>query len=481
MVKEKSIKRNYIFNILLNISKILFPLITAPYVSRVLEPDGVGLFNFANTYASYFAVFAVLGTNIYGVREIAKIRDSIKDQSRFFSEVFSLTCITTLIISVIFLVTILIQEKLNENYLIFLFSGLILYSTPFHIEWFFQGREEFGYITSRSLIIKTLSVFALFLFVKEKDDLIIYVLINALSLFCNEAWNFFKLFNIGIRISFSCQFKKHLKPTLLLFASSVAVSIYTMLDTLMLGYISNYNEVGFYNSATHISKCALPVVTSLSTVVMPRLSYYLKDNDWGKISNLMNKSLSVVSFLCFPVSIAIAVMAPVFVPLFFGSQFNGAIIPLQIIIFIVVAIGLNNLTGVQVLVGLGFDKLFLYSVLIGTFSNFILNIILIPYWGAVGASIASVSAETLILIVTTFFVFRKTPIRLNKFKEVFCDILLSFLFIPLMMFMRLYFEGWILIGFFIISGSLVYITLQLKVKNTSANLFLDLIVNKLKK
>ena len=168
-----------------------------------------------------------------------------------------------------------------------------------------------------------------------------------------------------------------------------------------------YNDIDI--NASHIAKVLLGAVTSLSLVAVPRVSYYMKNQDYIGINNLIDKSFSIVSFLAFPVAMGLCCISPTFVPLFFGDKFVGAIIPLMILSFLVIAIGLNNLTGVQILIGMGHDKPFLYSVLIGTFSNFILNLALIPLWGAVGASIASLVAEFLILLVTTVFVYHRTP------------------------------------------------------------------------
>lgn len=476
-----SIKKNFFYNILLNISKVIFPLITAPYISRVLEPDGVGLFNFANTYAGYFSLFAALGIPYYGVREIAKVRDDFDGQTRFVSEIMSLLSISTLLCVFFFIVSLLFVPQLTENHIIFLISALGLYITPLKIDWFFSGREEFGYITFRSLVIKTLSVIALFVLVHQKEDLIIYVLINALSTICNELWNFIKMYQYGVRPYFTLTGIKHLKPLLILFSSSVAISVYTLLDTLMLGFMTEYTEVGYYNSATHISRSLVPIVASLSAVVLPRLSYYMKLRDWSSIDQLMNKSVSVVSYLCFPVSFGVIAIAPVFVPLFFGNGFYGAVIPLQIISGIIISIGLNNLTGVQILVGLGLDKLFLISVLAGTFSNFFLNLVLIPLGGAAGAAISSVFAETLILAVTTVFVLKKTPIRFRNLNEIGLDCILALPLFLLEHILSQYLEGWLLVFAFVVTGGGLYVILQLCAKNKTQGIILDLLISKIKK
>ena len=477
----QSVKLNFFYNILLNISKVLFPLITAPYVARVLEPDGIGLFNFASTYANYFALFAILGTSLYSVREIAKMRDDLKAQEKFVSEIMSLLTCTTVFCSILFIGSVFLVPQLYQNYAIFLVSGLTLYLTPVTIEWFYSGREEFGYITFRALFLRIISIVFLFLLVKTKDDLLVYVGLNAVMGVINIVWNYIKMWQLGVRPRFTWHFKQHIKPLLLLFSANVAVSIYTMLDTLMLGFMTNYEEVGYYNSAINITRNLLPVATSLSAVAMPRLAYYMKQGDWNQINVFMDKSLSVVSFLCFPIAFGVMAIAPTFVPLFYGDMFYGAILPLQIVIGVAIAIGLNNLLGMQTLLSLGHDKLFLYSLLVGTFSNFFTNLIVIPKFGASGAAAASVFAETLIAIVMLIFVYKYTQVRFHRFREAILSALIAFGFFPLLYLMQLGLEGWPLVGAFILGGGLYYIGVQYLVKNSSVMIFVNLVKNKISK
>ena len=477
---SKSIKKNYLYNILLSISKVIFPLITAPYVSRVLEPDGVGLFNFANTYAGWFTLFAALGIPYYGIREVAKIKDDVAEQTKFLSEIISISVIATLLCSFIMFLTLLFIPQLNENYIIFLVSGIILYTTPFKVDWFFQGKEEFVYITFRSLIIKTLSVFSLFLLVHEKSDLLIYVALNATAEVLNELWNFLKLYQSGIHPYFTFSGSHHIKPLFILFSSSIAISVYTILDTLMLGFMADYNEVGYYNCATHLSKALVPIVTSLAAVALPRVTKLKEDKNWDEINGLMNKSFSIVSFLSFPIAFGVLVVAPVFVPLFFGEQFYGTIIPLQIIIFTVVAIGFNNLTGIQILLGFGLDKAFLYSLLTGTVSNFTLNLLLIPYYGASGAAISSVFAETLILGVMLVFIYKNTPIRFCNYKDTAVNLTLSLSFMFVAVITGTYSSGWSFVLITITGCTLVYLFGQYIAKTSSSMMLIEMIKSKYK-
>lgn len=477
----KSIKRNFLYNILLNISSVIFPLITAPYVSRVLEPEGVGLSNFANTYAGYFALFAALGIPMYGVREIAKLKDDISTQTKFVSEIISISFVATIICTVIMLLTLAFIPQLNKNYIVFLVAGIVLYLTPFKIDWYYRGKENFGYITLRSLVIKTLSVVLLFVFVHKKEDLLIYVGLNAACQVINDMWNYIKLYKSGIHPYFTLAGKEHIKPLLILLSSSLAISIYALLDTLMLGFMKDYQEVGYFNSAFHLSRALIPIVTSLSTVILPRITQYKENNKWDEIESLINKSFSLIGYLSSPISFGIIAVAPVFVPLFFGDLFYGAILPLQIVILTVMIVGFNNLTGVQILLGLGLDKLFLYSILAGTFSSFMFNLVLIPILGAVGAAISSIIAESVVLLSMVWFIYLKTPIRFKGFKDFFLSLFASIFFIPIGCYFKQYFFGWFYIFIVMIVCGSFYTIIQFIFKNSSQIDFVFLLKRTLNK
>ena len=476
----QNIKRNFFYNLLLQVSKVLFPLVTAPYIARVLDPEGVGIANFANTYSSYFALFAVLGIPLYGIREIAKKQNDLKASEEFVSQIISIELLSTLLVTFFYISSVYLIGQLNENATLFLFAGMTLYITPFKVEWFFSGREEFGYITFRSLLIKTISVLLLFVFVRTKEDILNYILLGIFATIANEVWNYVKLYKMGIRPHI--QFKgcaQHLRAVLLLFASSVAISIYVMLDTLMLGFQSSYQEVGYYNSAMHIIRALLPVVTSLSAVAIPRVATYIHEDDTDKVNELMNKSLGIVSFLAFPLTIGIIMVSPSFVPLFFGSQFYGSILPIQIASVLLLSIGLNNLNGIQVLISVGKDRQFLYSVLGGAIANFLLNLYLIPRFGAAGAAFSSVYAETQILIVNEYFVRKYTSVRITNFGDMCKAIVGAVCFIPICSFIGMVVTDWIFICVCVIVCTLFYAVSQYVLKNSTFNMVYSLIMDKI--
>ena len=474
-----SLKKNTLYNVLLNITSVIFPLITAPYISRVLEPDGVGLFNFATTYAGYFALVALLGIPTYGVREVSKARNDKNALTTLVSQLMTIAAITTIVVSVIYILTILIIGQFSENYVIFLFAGFLIYLAPFKINWYFQGIEEFGTITKVALTIRTLSVMSLFVFVNEKDDLVIYVIISVFGGVIADLWNYIRMWLSGIRPKFILKgLRPHLNPLFVLFISSIAISIYTVLDTLMLGFITDYDEVGFYTNAMHISRVILSAVTSISLVAVPRVAYYMSVRDYDNINVLINKSFSVVSFLAFPIAVGLSCISPTFIPLFFGVKFVGSVIPMIILSFLIVIIGFNNLTGMQILIGMGYDRLFLYSMLVGTISNFVLNCALIPLLGAVGASVSSVVAELLVLLVSGIMVYKKTLVRIRIWAVMLQNFIGAIALIPLLFLLQHYFDAWNLICVFAICGVFLYLVVEALFKCSTIALLLSLVTKK---
>lgn len=466
-----SFKANFLYNIILNLANMLFPLVTAPYVARVLEPDGVGLFHFSGIYAGYFALVAILGLPTYGIREIARVRSNPEEMKRTVSELMSISFFSTVLLTVIYILSIVFVDRFNENLTIFMVAGITLYLAPLKIDWFYRGIESFGYITARSLIVKTISIIALFLFVQDKSDLLIYVLINALYLVAGDIWNYLKLITSGIRPHIVTKgLRRHFGPVFILLTASLGMSIYTVLDTMLLGFLSDYDQIGFYSNATHMTKAVIAIVTSLGMVAIPRISQYMSEGRKEDVDQLVDRSVSVISFMVFPAAIGLACISSEFVPLFFGDKFEGTVIPLCILSFNLIATGMSNLAGTQILIGIGKDKYLLYAVLGGAIASITVNYLLIPRYGAIGASIASLSAEVLVLTLTVWFVRRFTSVRFRFNMDITKAALASMLFIPLSYATHSLFSGWIFVGAYIVSATILYMALQYAMRNTAIEL-----------
>lgn len=481
-MKQRSLKVNWFYNTLSSVLRIVFPLITVPYIARVLSPEGVGLFNFANTYVSWFALVAALGVPTYAVREIARVREDREALQRLTDQLFSITVFTTLIVSAVYLLTIFCIPKLSADLAVFLVIGFVLYLTPISIDWFYFGVEDFKYVALRSLVIKTLCVVALFVFVKTREDLLIYVVINVLNGVINNVWNYVKLRRAGIHPHIVTEgLRQHMTPVLTLFASTVAISVYTLLDTVMLGFIKDYQQVAYYSCASNITKMIVAVVTSLSVVTVPRVSAMLKDGDRDGIKELADKSFSFIILLVIPAAVGLCCVARPFVPLFYGPLYDGVILPLQILSFVIVAIGLNNLAGMQLLVAMGRDRAYLMAIVAGAVLNFAGNCALIPSLGAVGAACTSLAAETLILLLMLRSIRRETFVRLSLAQVSIKSLLGALLLVPLALLMARAMHGWPLVISYIIVGAALYFAIQRALHNPALDILEEAVRNSLVK
>lgn len=411
----KSIKRNYIYNLIQQILTLLTPLITTPYISRVIGAEGIGIYSYASSIVTYFALFAALGTATYGQREISYCQDDKKRRSEVFWN-NELLCIITTCISLCFYGLFCFFQK--ENRIVFFILSLSLLDVCLNVSWLLTGLEEFGKIVLRNIIIKVVSIGFIFTFVRTKDDLIIYVLGLTLALIISDIslWPFVLKFIDRPKVKDLKPFSE-IKVVFSMFVPTIAISIYTVLDKTMIGIITkNAAENGFYEQALKISKIALTVVTSLGAVMIPRIGYLFEKHDNDLVRQYMYRSYRFVGFIGIPMGLGLLAISPNFVPWFFGKGFEGVIPLIGVLGFLLLSIGINNVTGIQYLIPTKRQNTFTKTVLIGACVNLIANICLIPSLGAIGAAIASVLAETIIAI-TQLWIVRKEISSLAIIKQ----------------------------------------------------------------
>ena len=242
--------KNVLYNVILNITNIAFPIVVTPYIARVLGVENMGIVNFATAYASYFSILIHLGIPIYGVRAIAKCKDNLKERSKIATELVAIMGVSSLLFSAIYLASIYSINILRAESEYLLIAGLPLILSIFNVEWYFQGREKLKIITLRSIVVKVLSLAAIFIFVKERGDLILYILINNLAAVLSQFWTFLIFLTKELKVKFKeLNLRRHPKPTLTLFLSTLAITIYTLLPSFMLGFLSTYTYFGSYTPA----------------------------------------------------------------------------------------------------------------------------------------------------------------------------------------------------------------------------------------
>ncbi len=412
MIKiKKSITKNYIYNLVYQILIIILPLITTPYISRVLGAENIGIYSFTISVATYFILFGSLGVATYGQREIAYLQDDKKKYSKTFWEIVVFRFMTLLISMVIFYIVFV---NGNNDYRIY--YGILLLeilANCFDISWFFQGLEEFKKTVVRNIIVKLISIACIFAFVKTADDLGIYMWIYVLSTLIGNIslwWYLPKYIN---KEKFkNLNILRHLKPTIGLFIPQVAVQIYTVLDKVMIGaIIPDKTITGYYEQAQKIIKLLLTIITSLGTVMIPRIANIFVTGDKETIHKHLDNSFRFVYTFAFPMIFGLMLVANNFVPSFFGQGYDQVAILICIISPILLMIGLSNVIGTQYLLPTKRQREFTISVTVGAVVNLLLNFILIKNYGAIGASISTVIAETVVTLIQFIYVRKDLDIR----------------------------------------------------------------------
>lgn len=393
-MKENSIKRNAFFNVVYTIVNMVFPLITYPYVTRVLSAVGMGKVSFFSSVSNYAIMFGSLGISTYGIRAVAKVRDDGKKLSKVTSELFWLNIIITVIVIFFLIATVPFIDKFSGDFFLLFINTVVIMSTPFGLNWLYSGLEQYSYITRRNIFFKTVSLILVFLLVKRNADYLLYAALTAFSTvgacLCNLLYS--RKF-VKICIAKSLKFKYHLKPMLLLFASILAVSVYTNLDTIMLGFINGDREVGLYTVATKVKWLLLSAVNAVSAVMLPRLSNYINNKKIDRYNQILKKSVSFIFLVTIPLAVYFILEAGDSILFLGGENYKDAIVCMKVLMPILVISGFSNITGNQILIPQGRDLQFMCALIIGAIVDVILNTLLMPCFGCIGAAMATLLAE----------------------------------------------------------------------------------------
>ena len=394
MQKVSSLRKNAFLNIVYKLSSILFPLITYPYVSRILLADNLGRVSFFTSLTNYMLMIGSLGISTYGIRIVAKTRNNKRELSVVVKELLIINLVVTFIASLFLIASIIFVEKFQKNLLLMFISLCQILIAPLGMEWLYGGLEQYEYIAKRSITMKIISLIFIFLFVHEKEDYIIYAAILMLGYIGNYICNFVysKKF-IDYSIKQKWKLKRHLKAVLILFASILAINIYTNVDTLMLGFIKGDRAVGLYDVACKGKLVLLSLINAISTVLFPRLSYYLAEKDIVSYNKVLKKSISVIMGIAIPLSIFFVIEAKDVCLFLGGNAYEDATLCMQILMPILIISGFSNITGNQILLPHGKDISYMRAVMTGAIVDIILNLFFMPRYSLYGAAFATLMAE----------------------------------------------------------------------------------------
>lgn len=395
-----STKKNFIYNIFYQILSILLPLITTPYIARVIGPEGVGQQSYTYSIANYFVLFAMLGVNNHGNRSIAMVRDDKEKLSKKFMNIFLLKAITSIIMIIFY--TIYICYVAKEYKLLLLIQALYIISALLDINWFFFGLEKFKLTVIRNTIIRLLSVLAIFIFVKDSNDLYGYSLILAISGIVSQLilWRYLKEYISFVKVELKNIFKE-LKPTLILFIPVLAISIYQIMDKIMLGSMSGVIQVGFYENSEKIMRIPLSVIIALGTVMLPKVCNLKSKGENSQIKKYIRVSLDYAMFMAIGSMFGLIGMSGVLIPIFLGDEFKECIPIVAILAITILFVSWANVIRTQYLIPNKKDKVYIVSTVLGAIVNFIINFVLIPRYGAMGAAIGTIFAEATVAIYQT--------------------------------------------------------------------------------
>jgi O-antigen/teichoic acid export membrane protein len=397
-------KRNLFYNTLLSVSQVLFPLITFPYSSRILGPEGMGAVNFADNFTTYFLLVAALGIPLYGVREIAKVKDDPEKLSKVFSELLFIHLATSLIAVVILFTLSVFIGRLRSDLALYQIGMSVVLGSVFLAEWFFQGTEQFKFIAIRSVVIRLFTILLLFLLVRTPADKVLYYGLNLVALVLAAATNMFAIRKMVKLTVQELSFKRHMRPLFIIFSNSVVTTIYLVFDTIILGFITSNQYVGYYAASMRIGKLSLAIIGALSVVLLPRLTMAFQNKNFDEAGMLLNKSMNFVVFLSVPIAIGMFCLSEEIILLFAGSKYMPAVPSLQVLCFIVIFVGMAQVFSHQILLPLHMEKMILYASIIGVIVSLILNFALIPVFRHVGAAISSVATEAVVTLILFLFV-----------------------------------------------------------------------------
>lgn len=410
-MKEKNVKKNYIYNVAYQLLVIITPLLTAPYISRVLGVDGIGVFSYVTAIAAFFIIFATLGTSTYGQREISYVQADAHKRSVVFWNTVIFRCTSTAIFLLIY--GIFVFALRPEWMIIYIIQFIEIINVACDTSWFFQGLEEFGKIVGRNAIFRLINLAMVFTLIKDENDLALYTAATAIITMAGHVSLWAYLPKYLTKVS-----KSELTPfadthvILGLFLPTIAVQIYQYLDKIMIRLINGGStENGYYEQAMRITKMVLVLVTSMSTVMVPRIGRYFEEGNKDAIRNAMYKAYRFAWFLGLPLMFGLFGIADNFIPWFYGPGYEKVIVLLKIVSAITVAISINNVTGIQYLVPTKRENLYTKTVLYGAVINFCFNLMLIPKLSSYGAAIASVIAEASIAIIQLFVIRKELEIK----------------------------------------------------------------------
>ena len=402
MEDNKTLKKNIIMNSISSFISLLYPIITFPYISRILLPNGIGKVNFAISITTYFIMFAQLGIPLYGIRACSELRNDKIKLTKTVLEIFLIYSITTIVSFVLYLFFISNVKKLYLDRELYMILSMLFLLNLIGFEWLFKALEKYDFISKISIFLKIISLILILFFVKNKEDYKKYAAIVVFStsggalIYFLELRKYIELTSIT---KIKLELEKHIKPIFTFFLMATTITLYTNLDTMLLGFFSTEEEVGFYVTALKIKNILVTIITSFGAVLLPRLSYYITQKKIRDYRRIIKQSLNYILIISIPVTIYFILFSKLTILILAGEAYFKSILLMQVLLPTVICIGLTNLIGIQIMVPMHLEKKLLMTVIFGAIIDLIINILLISSLASLASAIATLLAEIVVLIL----------------------------------------------------------------------------------
>ncbi len=432
-----SVKKNFIYNLSYQILIMILPLITTPYISRVIGAEGIGIQSYTYSIANYFVLFAMLGINNHGNRSIAMVKNNQEKLNKTFTSIYLIQAVMSIIMIVFYIIYIIFFVKSYK--IIFVIQLSYIIGALFDINWFFFGMEQFKITVTRNTIIKLMSVMSIFIFVKSENDLYLYSLILALGTLISQLilWNFIGKYVKFTKVKFD-DVKEHVIPMLVLFIPAISVSIYKIMDKIMLGSMSTVTEVGFFTNSERIISIPLGIITALGTVMLPKMSNLLSNGKNKKAQKYIKLSLKFSMFISIGSMFGLIGVSGNIVPAFLGKGFDRCVDVVSLLSVTLLFMAWANVIRTQILIPKKKDKVYIVSTLLGAIVNVIINTLLIKDFGAIGATVGTIFAEATVSIYQTLMIRKELNIK-GYLKDI-----IIFMIAGIFMFLTIKYLGYIL-------------------------------------
>ena len=408
MIERPSLKRNITYNFVYQLLILVLPLMTAPYLSRVIGAEGVGVYSYSYSVATYFVYLVMLGLNNYGNRSIAAVQNDRVERSRCFWEIYTMQVVCFLIAGTVY---VIYSIGFSDDIVIAFLQGIYVLSALFDVNWFFFGMEQFRLTVIRNTIIKILTAVAVFAFVRNRGDIETYVAIMCTGFLVSQLalWPFLKRYVDFVKPSLKGVLQ-HFKPNLVLFVPVIAVSIYNILSKIVLGSMAGIEQVGYFDNAVKIIQVPTALVTAIGTVMLPRTSALVAKGEIETATHHVEKTLVYVMAFTSVSAFGIPAIASPFTELFYGKGFETTAACTVVLCGTIPLLGFGNVVRTQYLIPMAYDKVFLWSAVCGAVANIVTNLLLIPSLGSIGAAFGSVAAETAVLLYQLVAVRKGIPL-----------------------------------------------------------------------